>query len=258
MEQHPQLLCPKHNIQLRPGFEELLPVDHRKHRHSCPHHASQRTGQKSQLVHHRAEIHQTQLPATRKEVAHQQRDRRPYHIHDSHRLLKETKKKALANCIKASTNCSKQLFVIVEEFSNPEATKSDLNSSQELCNTLLPQKDLSHLQKLQTPTPHHQQDQPPHTYKHKPLLTHWDPLTTQATISIMNSVKSQAATDPCSHYIFKFGSKMIDEDLKKVLNTFVTSASFPQDWKHAEVRLLLKKPSSNLAEPKNYWPISLL
>ncbi|KAJ1127797.1 hypothetical protein NDU88_006190 [Pleurodeles waltl] len=110
--------------------------------HNRPYQVSQtiKTCQKSQLVHCRAEIHQTQLAATRKEVAHQQRDRRTSTyktaLNQYNCLLKETKKYALADLIEISTNRSKELFAIVKEFTNPAATKIDITSSQELCDTL--------------------------------------------------------------------------------------------------------------------------
>ena len=58
-------------------------------------------------------------------------------LNQYHRLLKETKKNALADYLEASANRSKELFAIVKEFSNPAAANNEITPSQELCDNLV-------------------------------------------------------------------------------------------------------------------------
>ncbi|KAJ1112958.1 hypothetical protein NDU88_001218 [Pleurodeles waltl] len=45
---------------------------------------------------------------------------------------------------------------------------------------------------------------------------------------------------------------------RDVNNTSLTSATFPESWKHTELNALLKKPTADPTELKNFRPISLL
>lgn len=51
---------------------------------------------------------------------------------------------------------------------------------------------------------------------------------------------------------------LLSRQLTTIINASLTTATFPDAWKHAEIRPLLKKPSADPNELQNYHPISLL
>ena len=54
----------------------------------------------------------------------------------NHQQIRESKRKALADRIDTSTNSSKEIFLIIKDFTIPAATASNITPFQKLCNEL--------------------------------------------------------------------------------------------------------------------------
>ncbi|KAJ1210158.1 hypothetical protein NDU88_005526 [Pleurodeles waltl] len=74
----------------------------------------------------------------------------------------------------------------------------------------------------------------------------------------MNTIHSGSPTDPCPHHIFNTADHIIAPHLRDIVNASFNTATFPECWKHAEISALLKKPTADPSDLKNYRPISLL
>ncbi|KAJ1184067.1 hypothetical protein NDU88_000877 [Pleurodeles waltl] len=74
----------------------------------------------------------------------------------------------------------------------------------------------------------------------------------------MASIHFGSPSDNCPHHIFNNANIIIAPHLCKTINSSFKSANFPESWKHAEVNSLLKKPTADPFDPKNYRLISLL
>ncbi|KAJ1218145.1 hypothetical protein NDU88_005728 [Pleurodeles waltl] len=64
--------------------------------------------------------------------------------------------------------------------------------------------------------------------------------------------------DPFPHHIFNRAADTIAPKLCLTINCSLAAATFPDDWKHAEINPILKKPSADPTNLKNVRPISLL
>ena len=74
----------------------------------------------------------------------------------------------------------------------------------------------------------------------------------------MQSIHSGTPTDPCPHHVFNLGRSTISTALTTIINASIETAAFLNEWKHAEVSALKKKPSDDPHKLNNYRPISLL
>lgn len=75
---------------------------------------------------------------------------------------------------------------------------------------------------------------------------------------LLEGVKSGSPLDPCPLKVLKAGREAIVPHLTDVLNAAILEGLYPTLCKTAVVKPLLKKPSLDPAELKNYRPISLL
>lgn len=77
-------------------------------------------------------------------------------------------------------------------------------------------------------------------------------------LKTMKIIYAGAPLNPCQHHILHRAASSIATELGSTINCSIETTTFPDDWKHAEINLLLKKLSADPADPKNFRPISLL
>ncbi|KAJ1170020.1 hypothetical protein NDU88_001901 [Pleurodeles waltl] len=176
---------------------------------------------------------------------------------EHHQLIRSTKRTSFKERLDNNTHNSKELFNIVKELSNPSASSNDITPSQELCNSLATffHRKIADLHDSFGPhTP------PPTTEPAAPTttLSSWTPISSEETRSIMNTIHSGSSSDPCLHHIFNKANTIIAPHLQNIINRSFASATFPESWKHAEINALLKKPTADPNDLKNFHPISLL
>lgn len=83
-------------------------------------------------------------------------------------------------------------------------------------------------------------------------------LSTEDTDRLLTRVNSGSPLDPCPLKMVKACREVIIPHLTVALNAAISEGQYPSSWKVAEVKPLLKKPSLDPGELKNYRPISLL
>jgi exonuclease III len=75
---------------------------------------------------------------------------------------------------------------------------------------------------------------------------------------IMNSPNKSCALDPIPTNLVKTGAVQLNPILTHIVNASLSQGIFPDEFKTALVKPLLKKPSLNCEELKNYRPVSNL
>lgn len=78
------------------------------------------------------------------------------------------------------------------------------------------------------------------------------------TEDLTNTSKSGTPSDPCPPKVFHLFTDLISEQLKILCTEIIQSGIFPDAWKIASVRPLLKKSNLDPAELGSYRPISRL
>ncbi|KAJ1123466.1 hypothetical protein NDU88_001935 [Pleurodeles waltl] len=174
-----------------------------------------------------------------------------------HQLLRTARKSAFQNRLDNNAHNSKELFGIVKELSNPDAENNSIPPSQDLCDSLAAffHHKITDIYNSFTTT---NTSPPPEPATDNTTIHTWNPTTTEETTRVMNSIHSGSPSDPCPHHIFNKADNIIALHLRDVINTSFTTATFPENWKHAELNALLKKPTADPTELKNFRPISLL
>ncbi|KAJ1084340.1 hypothetical protein NDU88_004491 [Pleurodeles waltl] len=173
-----------------------------------------------------------------------------------HQLIRTTKKKSLKERLDNNAHDSKELFSIVKEFFNP-STGNNITPSQDLCDSLASffhRKIADIHNSFGTPSLH-PTVKPTHPTT---TLRTWTAVTTEDTARTMNTIHSGSPTDPCPHHVFNKADSTIAPQLRDVINTSFDTATFPESWKHAELSALLKKPTADPTDLKNFRPVSLL
>ncbi|KAJ1124555.1 hypothetical protein NDU88_003006 [Pleurodeles waltl] len=175
--------------------------------------------------------------------------------HEHHQLIRATKRTSFTDRLDKNTHNSRELFNIVKELSNPVANA--IMPSQDLCNSLA---TFFHCKITDLRDSFGHQTQPTTTEPTTPAITlnAWTHISTEETKATMNSIHSGAPSDPCPHFIFNKADDIIASHLQTIINSSFASATFPESWKHAEVNALLKKPTADPSDLKNFRPISLL
>ncbi|KAJ1134487.1 hypothetical protein NDU88_000938 [Pleurodeles waltl] len=174
-----------------------------------------------------------------------------------HQRLRAARKSAFQNRLDNNAHNSKELFGIVKELSNPDAENNSIPPSQDLCDSLAAffHHKITDIYNSFTTTNTNPPLEP--ATDNTTILT-WNPTTTEETTRIMNSIHSGSPSDPCPHHIFNKADNIIAPHLRDIINASFTTATFPENWKHAELNALLKKPTADPTELKNFRPISLL
>ncbi|KAJ1184992.1 hypothetical protein NDU88_001788 [Pleurodeles waltl] len=174
-----------------------------------------------------------------------------------HQLIRSTKRASFKERLDKNTHNSKELFNIVKELSNPNASSNTFTPSQDLCNSLATffHRKITDLHDSFGP-----QIPPTTTELTAPTITlnAWTPIGAEETRTTMNTIHSSAPSDPCPHHIFNKADAIIAPYLQSIINRSLATATFPKSWKHAEVNALLKKPTADPNDLKNLRPISLL
>ncbi|KAJ1178195.1 hypothetical protein NDU88_003442 [Pleurodeles waltl] len=176
---------------------------------------------------------------------------------EHHQLIRATKRNSFTDRLEKNTHNSKELFNIVKELSNPNANVNAITPSQDLCNSLA---TFFHRKITDLLDSFRHQTQPTTTEPTTPAITlnAWTHINTEETKATMNTIHSGAPSDPCPHFIFNKADDIIAPHLQTIINSSFASATFPESWKHTEVNTLLKKPTADPSDLKNFCPISLL
>ncbi|KAJ1174841.1 hypothetical protein NDU88_000132 [Pleurodeles waltl] len=120
---------------------------------------------------------------------------------EHHQLIHATKRASFRERLDKNTQHSKELFNIVKELSNPNASSNSITPSQELCNSLATffHRKITDLHNSFGP-----QIPPTTTEPTAPAVTlnAWTPISTEESKTTMNTIHSGAPSDPCPHYIF--------------------------------------------------------
>ncbi|KAJ1116180.1 hypothetical protein NDU88_004398 [Pleurodeles waltl] len=174
-----------------------------------------------------------------------------------HQRLRTARKTAYQNRLDNNAHNSKELFGIVKELSNPDAETNPIPPSQDLCDSLATffHRKIADIYNSITTT---NMNPPPEAANDISTILAWNPTTTEETTRVMNSIHSGSPSDPCPHHIYNKADNIIAPHLRDVINASLTTATFPESWKHAELNALLKKPTADPTELKNFRPISLL
>ncbi|KAJ1128067.1 hypothetical protein NDU88_006454 [Pleurodeles waltl] len=170
---------------------------------------------------------------------------------EHHQLIRATKRTSFTDRLDKNTHNSKELFNIVKELSNPNANSNAITPSQDLCNSLV---TFFHCKITDLHDNFGHQTQPTTTEPTTPAITlnAWTHISTEETKATMNSIHSGAPSDPCPHFIFNKADNIIAPHLQTIIHSSFASATFPESWKHAEVNALLKKPTADPRDLKNY------
>ena len=170
-----------------------------------------------------------------------------------HQKIREAKRRALSDCIDASTNSSEEIFLIIKDFTTPAATASNGTPYQELCNHLsdfFSSKITAVHDKFDLhPDPSNLVASLPITDR-KHNLTTWNAITTDKISTIMKTIHSGVPSDPYTHHAFNKGSTPIS--LALPLNTSINIVTFPDACKHATVNALFEKPPADPDKLPNY------
>ncbi|KAJ1213667.1 hypothetical protein NDU88_001299 [Pleurodeles waltl] len=174
---------------------------------------------------------------------------------EHHHLIRAAKRNFFTDRLDKNSHNSRELFSIVKEFSKPNANA--VTPSQDLCNSLA---TFFHRKISDLHDSFGHQTQPSITEPTPPTITlnDWTHINTEENKTTMNSIHSGAPSDPCPHFIFNKADDIIAPHLQAIINSSFSSATFPECWKHAEVNPLLKKPTADPSDLKNFRPISLL
>ncbi|XP_078537486.1 ras-related protein Rab-17 isoform X2 [Lissotriton helveticus] len=174
-----------------------------------------------------------------------------------HQLIRTTKRSSFRERLDNNTHNSKELFNVVKELSNPNASNNDITPSQDLCNSLA---TFFHRKIVNIYDSFGAQNSYPTTEPTPPTTTLCarTQVRMEDTTHTMNTIHSGSSADPCPHHIFNKADSIIAPKLRDIINNSFISATFPESWKHAEISALQKKPTADPSDLKNFRPISLL
>lgn len=100
-----------------------------------------------------------------------------------------------------------------------------------------------------------------HSNRKGPPLNRLDsfaPITVEQTERALASTKSGSPSDLAPPFIMSLLAMTLSTSLTKVCNVSLDSSIFPDKWKKAYIKPLLKKATIDPLDLKNYRPISLL
>ncbi|XP_078504107.1 phosphatidylinositol phosphatase PTPRQ [Lissotriton helveticus] len=189
--------------------------------------------------------------------------------------IKQAKKDYFTQRIQNNCNSTKELFKIVKELGKPPSTSQTLTPSTEACeristffsdkikkiySSFIPQNiNLSDFPSTNVPLSESCIDSLNSSdLDTGPHLTSFELFSTEEVLAILNTIKSGSPSDPCPHFVFSKIIPVLCPLITQLFNKSLTTATFPQAWKHASVTPLLKKAGTDILNPENYRPISQL
>ena len=109
------------------------------------------------------------------------------------------------------------------------------------------------------PPPHKEVSEPPNTVDNISCLSSFSPLSPDDVLKLVTSSRpTTCPLDPFPSPIFQSIAPDLLPFITSIINTSVTSGCVPTAFKAARVTPLLKKPTLDPSDVKNYRPVSLL
>ncbi|XP_078524850.1 extracellular calcium-sensing receptor-like [Lissotriton helveticus] len=89
-----------------------------------------------------------------------------------------------------------------------------------------------------------------------PSLVEFNPPSLLEIKDLIKATMSGSPLDPCPPAIIKLSIDVVAPILENIFNTTCKSGNYPQSWKSAIIKPLLKKPTLDTSELKSYRPIA--
>ncbi|XP_078504454.1 olfactory receptor 2G3-like [Lissotriton helveticus] len=162
--------------------------------------------------------------------------------------------------IESAQNSARKLFQVVDSLSNPP-TGPPIEPSQDLCNavaTFFFTKVMNIYSSFSSPICSDRTDPFPMSPPLTPTFSNFHMVTTDQISKIITSIKSGSPLDPCPPSILSALTEVITSPLTDLCNSIFQTVIYPEIWKKAVIKPLLKKPSLDPADSANCRPIACL
>lgn len=199
-------------------------------------------------------------------------------------LFKSAHRRYLNNCkiarrnflgtrIREAKNSTQELFKILREFTETAGRNPPVTPSQEICEGLahffkdkidkiynnIENKRIS---RIGTPANNEFREESEGSLEIRgspvPKLEAFAPITAEQVATMLAMTKSGSPADMAPPGVMAALADPLSISLTEIYNVSIKTSVFPLKWKKAYIKPLLKKPSADVSEMKNYRPISLL
>jgi len=93
-------------------------------------------------------------------------------------------------------------------------------------------------------------------YRHTPTLDEWSRVTSEEVEKLIGAALNKTCQlDPAPTWLVKNMRRLLSPFISLLFSKSLTTGCFPQEFKEAVVRPLLKKTGLDVSELKNYRPI---